>query len=125
MSLAEIIDMIVSNPANEQKIKPENYTHKILSEVNRITDILNDLLIVGHIETGKIKFKPEKVKIAEYITKIIKDNFFPYKDGRTLNYSIEENENYVQLDKNLMRHVIVNLIGNAFKYSPEKKAPIL
>lgn len=125
MSSAEIIDMIVSKPGSEQKIKPENYTHKILTEVNRITDILNDLLIVGQIETGKIKFKPEQVNIKEYVSKILKDNFCPYKDGRTIEYSILDREVKVQLDKNLMRHVIVNLIGNAFKYSPEKPSPIL
>ena len=125
MSSAEIIDMIVGKPKNEQKIKPENYTHKILSEVNRITDILNDLLIVGQIETGKIKFKPENVDIKEYVTKIIKENFSPFKDGRFLEYSIQDSDTKVQLDKNLMRHVIVNIIGNGFKYSPEKKAPIL
>jgi signal transduction histidine kinase len=125
MSSAEIIDMIVSKPNADAKIKPENYTQKILSEVNRITDILNDLLIVGQIETGKIKFKPEAVCIKEYIYKIIEENFAPYKDGRMLEYKLQEDERKVHLDKNLMRHVVVNLIGNAFKYSPNKRAPIL
>lgn len=124
MSSAEVIDMIVSNPKVDQKIKPENYTHKILTEVNRITDILNDLLIVGQIETGKIKFKPEPVDLKEYIIKILNENFLPYKDGRSVEYHIQDDERKVQLDKNLMRHVIVNLIGNAFKYSPNKPAPI-
>ena len=125
MSSAEIIDMIVSKPDVEVKIKPENYTHKILTEVNRITDILNDLLIVGQIETGKIKFKPESVNMKEYVEKIVEENFSPYKDGRVLEYHIQDDPEKVQLDKNLMRHVIVNLIGNAFKYSPNKRAPIL
>ena len=125
MSSAEIIDMIVSKPNTDQKIKPENYTIKILAEVNKITNILNDLLIVGQIESGKIKFKPETVDIKEFLEKIIEENFSTYKDGRSLEYSLEEDERKVELDKNLMRHVIVNLIGNAFKYSPNKRSPIL
>jgi len=125
MSSAEIIDMIVSKPNIDQKIKPKNYTHKILTEVNRITDILNDLLIVGQIESGKIKFKLETVNIKEYVEKIIMENFSTYIDGRNLEYRIPEADRKVQLDKNLMRHVIVNLIGNAFKYSPNRRAPIL
>jgi signal transduction histidine kinase len=51
------------------RLPNENYTTKILAEVNRITDILNDLLIVGQIESGKIKFNPEPVNIKEYIDK--------------------------------------------------------
>ena len=125
MSSAEIIDMIVSKPNTDQSIKPENYTIKILAEVNRITNILNDLLIVGQIESGKIKFKPEPVDIKEFLEKIIKEDFSTYKDGRRLEYNLVEDERKVQLDKNLMRHVIVNLIGNAFKYSPNKRSPIL
>jgi signal transduction histidine kinase len=125
MSSAEIIDMIVSKPNTDQKIKPENYTIKILAEVNKITNILNDLLIVGQIESGKIKFKPETVDIKEFIEKIIEENFSTYKDGRSVEYRIEEDKRKVELDKNLMRHVIVNLIGNAFKYSPNKRSPIL
>jgi signal transduction histidine kinase len=125
MSSAEIIDMILSKPNLDQKIKPENYTTKILAEVNKITDILNDLLIVGQIESGKIKFKPEPVSIKEYIEKIIEENFSTYKDGRKLDYRVQEDGRKVQIDKNLMRHVILNLIGNAFKYSPNKAAPIL
>jgi signal transduction histidine kinase len=125
MSSAEIIDMILSKPNLDQKIKPENYTTKILAEVNRITDILNDLLIVGQIESGKIKFKPEPVNIKEYIEKIVTKNYSTYKDGRSIDYRVQEDGRKVQLDKNLMRHVILNLIENAFKYSPNKPAPIL
>ncbi len=125
MSSAEIIDMIARKKDDEVKIKPENYTQKILTEVNRITDILNDLLIVGQIETGKIKFKPESVNLKEYVGKIIEENFSPYKDGRILEFKLLEDYEKVQLDKNLMRHVIVNLIGNAFKYSPNRRSPIL
>lgn len=125
MSSAEIIDLIVSKPNVDPKIKPKTYTIKILAEVNRITDILNDLLIVGQIETGKIKFIPELVNIKEYVLKIVNENFLPYKDGRILIFSIQEDDRKVQLDKNLMRHVILNLIGNAFKYSPNNQAPIL
>lgn len=125
MSSAEIIDLIVSKPNVDPKIKPKTYTIKILAEVNRITDILNDLLIVGQIETGKIKFIPELVNIKEYVLKIVNENFLPYKDGRILIFSIQEDDRKVQLDKNLMRYVILNLIGNAFKYSPNNQAPIL
>ena len=63
--------------------------------------------------------------MKEYVEKIVEENFSPYKDGRVLEYHIQDDPEKVQLDKNLMRHVIVNLIGNAFKYSPNKRAPIL
>ena len=65
-------------------IDTASMTSGIVKEVNRITDILDELLMVGRIESGKIKFDPVQVDVKEYIDTITRELFLPHQDGRNL-----------------------------------------
>lgn len=126
MSSAEILDMYDANDSEVAEMVDTRYmTNGIVREVNRITDILDELLMVGRIESGKIKFEPVQTNAAAYIQKIAEELFMPCNDGRMLTVSIDEGINDIYIDKSLMRHAIVNLVNNAFKYSPGTKSPEL
>jgi signal transduction histidine kinase len=81
--------------------------------------------MVGEIETGRIKFRAQNISFGEFIEIVVK-RFTPYADGRmlSLNYSVESNQE-ICIDKKLLIHALDNLLSNAFKYSTNKKAPLL
>lgn len=129
MSSAEILEMAEEMNGGEAKhdvqIDRKKFTSGIVKEVVKITDILNELLVVGRIENNKVRFSPALVNATSYINGIVEELYSPYSDGRTLSVNINAAVAEVYIDTTLMRHAIVNIINNAFKYSEGSKAPCL
>ena len=122
-SSAEIIQMMLASGKPKEEI--ENYANNILSEVERMTTFMNDILMISKIEAGKIEFKPEAVSLISFVNEIMQKAYLPWKDNRNLNLLVKGNERIFPVDVKMLRHILQNLIDNAFKYSPNKAAPQL
>ena len=90
---------------------------KIDNNVNSLMNIVNTLLDISRIESGKME-----VKIAPFeITKLIKDvaDFLsPQIQVKKINLSFEFSKSVTAyLDKNLIERVLINLINNAIKFT--------
>jgi len=120
---AEIIQMMleVGKPASD--ITP--FTSQIITEVERMTAFMNDLLMVSKIEAGKIDFHAEQTDLLSFINSIATNAYQPWKDGRQLSVTTKGKATAIAVDTKMLRHVLQNLIDNAFKYSTNKPAPIL
>ncbi|MCX5687205.1 MAG: hybrid sensor histidine kinase/response regulator [Candidatus Omnitrophica bacterium] len=88
--------------------------------VNRLSRLVNDLLDISKIESGKMELKKEPVEINNMIEenlvifdKIIKDK--KYKLQKDLAKDLPK----IDVDKDKVTQVFVNLLSNAIKYSPE------
>lgn len=125
MSSAEILEMYENNPNTAVTIDKRKFTSGIVKEVNKITDILNELLIVGRIENNKIKYSPKHVNTVSYINSLLEEQFSPFSDGRSVNLKIDNDVSSIFIDSNLMRHAISNILSNAFKYSAGRPDPEL
>jgi len=125
LSSAEIIDLTLPKENPNLIVNPKDYTQTIMQEVHNVTNILNELLIVGSIESPNSKFKGEMMEIQSFVASST-TKYLPYIDGRALQvfYSVEPSEQ-IFIDKKLMKHALDNLLNNAFKYSSGKKDPIL
>jgi len=89
---------------------------KIQSEVNGLTDILNDFLTVGTGETGKIELKVEKIDLKFFLNEEITS----LKDSTAKEHDIDyvfDGPEIANLDPKLLKHIISNLLSNAVKYS--------
>ena len=122
-SSAEIIQMMLASGKSREEI--ENYANNILSEVERMTTFMNDILMISKIEAGKIEFNPEDISLISFVNEIIQKAYSPWKDNRSLNLWVRGNERIFPFDVKMLRHILQNLIENAFKYSPNKQAPQL
>jgi signal transduction histidine kinase len=123
---AEILGMLCNKfQANEHDLNPEVMIGRITKEVKLMTEILNELMLISKIETGNIEFHPNVTDVADFIHDITHDMFLPYTDGRSLTIDIAQGITTAIFDKKLMRHALVNLINNAFKYSTGKPPPLL
>ena len=56
---------------------------------------------------------------------MIKNNFDPYLDGRNIILEMGDNITTWNLDPKLLKHTLINLIMNAFKYSYARPNPVL
>ena len=102
--------------SNLQSVKEETF---------RMTEIMNELLTLSQIEESNIKFKPQLIAIEEFIGDLVDVNYKPWRDGRHLNYSFRGLSEKIWIDEFSLTMIIKNIVENAFKYSPNKPAPVM
>lgn len=100
----------------EDQPKRDKHIANIISSVNVLTEILNDFLSVGKIEEGKVYVRPVEFDIQQYISTLVSDLRAIVRPGQQLNYK-HEGPDKVCLDSSLLRHILMNLITNAIKFS--------
>ncbi len=96
---------------------------RIENEVERLTNLMNDILTIGRIESGKIVVNLQKVDFVALVKEIIGQSFANQADGRKANLKVKGKEQMIELDSQIFAHVISNLVSNAFKYSEGSNAP--
>lgn len=122
----EILQMAkILPPEKAKQIKDDEMLRRMAREVTHMTETLNQLLMISRIENGKIEYAPKMVNMNFYVGEIIKELYTPHSDGRTLQAFIPEENITAEIDPKLIRHAIVNLLNNAFKYSIGKESPQL
>lgn len=123
----EIIELLLGRlDTSTLKVDPKTIVAKVVKEVKFMTQILNELMMISRIESGNIQYTPELVNVKQFITGIMTDLYNPYSDGRVLEVILPDNDIISdKIDQKLLRHAIINLVNNAFKYSSGKQPPIL
>ena len=102
----------------EDQPKRDKHLQRIISSVNMLIDLLNDFLSVGKIEEGKIQVRPVELNITEVITAISEEIKNNLKKDQEIRYH-HQGKAEVEMDPSLLKHIIMNLVSNASKFSPE------
>lgn len=102
----------------EDQVKRDKHLERIISSVSMLTDILNDFLSVGKIEEGKIQVRLTEFNIEEHIKAIAEEIKNILQKGQVIQYR-HEGDPIVLLDPSLLKHIVMNLVSNAVKFSPE------
>lgn len=94
--------------------KTNNHLNKISEQVRRMTELINEVLLISKIESGGIL--PEFLDLN--IKDLLENITFEYsQNGYDINYIINTKDYIIQADRNMIYHVLYNLISNAAKYS--------
>lgn len=102
----------------EDQPKRDKHIQRIISSVNLLTDILNDFLNVGKIEEGKIQARFSLFDIEKNMTETMVEMQHICKKGQQIKY-VHEGDTKVELDPGMFKHISLNLLTNAIKFSPE------
>jgi signal transduction histidine kinase len=123
------LSTILSSITLLEKYKKSNDEEKYSKHINRIrtsvhnlTVILNDFLSLDKLEDGKISFTPLEFNIESLMEEIIEEMQLMAKQGQKLEYSKEGKFKALFQDPQILRNIMVNLISNAIKYSPENRS---
>jgi signal transduction histidine kinase len=98
----------------------KKYDHlgKIKRSVNNLTELLNDFMSLGKLEEGKILVSNTQVNIKQFLEELVPEIELLRKSNQTIHCEYFGEENEMPLDKQLLRSILLNLLGNAIKYSP-------
>jgi PAS domain S-box-containing protein len=118
-----LIDKYLSN--NEVNMislreKSEKHVQRIKSSVGTLIGILDDFLSLDKLEQGIIETKPSLFNIKQFAEDTVDEIHTTLKDGQQINYTHKGNPAEVFIDQKMLKNVLINLLSNAGKYSPEK-----
>ncbi|MGN1016706.1 MAG: ATP-binding protein [Faecousia sp.] len=112
-----------TNIAMKQEPKPEvrNCLEKISESSEHLLTLINDVLDISRIESGKIKFAPVPVDITEVVATVTSITYgFLSNRNITFRTHLEAPETpYVIADAVRIREVLVNILGNAVKFTDD------
>lgn len=91
---------------------------KIRAQVDHMTQLLEDILLVGRLEAGVVSIKAERFDFCELLREVI-DDFRAQTSQGVIHAQLPDAPLVVEADRKLWQQVVVNLISNAVKYSLE------
>ena len=91
----------------------------IAEGVQRMTNLLDRVQLLGQVNTNTLEFHPESIDLIALCHTIIEEtqDLFPLASCTVLTRFAPQPE-AGQFDPHLLRHIFGNLLSNAFKYSP-------
>ena len=112
-----------TNIALKQETKPEvrNCLEKIGDSSEHLLTLINDVLDISRIESGKTQFTPAPVDITT-VADMVMDITYGFLSNRNITFHVrrEKPENpYVLADAVRIREVLVNILGNAVKFTDD------
>jgi signal transduction histidine kinase len=99
--------------------KREKQIHRILEENRKMTQMMDDLLIVRKGIAGGLQFTPERISLRTIEDDIIAPTVMIKPENITFELEITDASHEGVFDPKLLRHILDNLLSNAFKYSPD------
>jgi PAS domain S-box-containing protein len=101
---------------------PENvkkHIERIKNAIRGLNSILSEFLSLGRLEEGRVEADMAQISIETCIQEVLDNLKHLLKPGQTLETDLQEKQ--VWADPNLVRNILINLVSNAIKYSPENK----
>jgi PAS domain S-box-containing protein len=98
--------------------KQKEFLKKIYDTSKFMLELLNSLLDISKIESGKLELEITKNNYPDFVRKNIEFNrFFATEKGISIDSVLSDDISLVDFDKNKIEQVLNNLISNAIKYS--------
>jgi two-component system phosphate regulon sensor histidine kinase PhoR len=113
--LETLLDGALEEPANARRFLEIAHTH-----AERLSRLVDDLLQLSDIETGRVVLKPASLQLHEVAVDVVA--FFE-KQAAQKNLCLINNvpcDLRVQADWDRLTQIFVNLVDNAVKYTPEQ-----
>ncbi|MFB9844396.1 sensor histidine kinase [Mucilaginibacter ginsenosidivorans] len=112
----QIIERIAEKDGNMQEAAP--FVSKAVKQVNKLTEIIHDLMDVTRIQGGKLELVKTEFDLMEMISEAVEQCGADDRHEVTI-----EGDEVVMIhaDRNRLEQVVSNLLTNAFKYSDESK----
>jgi PAS domain S-box-containing protein len=123
-SSADLLERYRQRFSEEKQL---THLYRIQTAVERMIQMLNDILILGQAEAGKLEFHPTSVDLVQFCRNLVEDLQLAANPKNAVSEAIPQEcilftcqyqSLPASIDEKLLRHILNNLLSNAIKYSP-------
>ena len=117
-SIKAAIDIVISGTAGEPTPDQKNFLGKAKDNVDRLNRLINDILDLAHLESGKVSLNVQAGDINKTIRSVVEtQESVARAKGLDLKVSLEEQIPAIPFDSDKIIQVLNNLISNAIKFT--------
>ncbi|MEQ9233706.1 hybrid sensor histidine kinase/response regulator [Coleofasciculus sp. E2-BRE-01] len=99
--------------------KKEKHLRQIKLSVNQMIQLLDDVLLIGRAESGKVDLQLISINLVEFCHNLVEEIQTNAGEQYQIIFNHQGEVSEACLDVNLLRPILSNLLANAVKYSPE------
>lgn len=121
--LKSSMEIILSGAAGQITDEAKNFIGLAKNNINRLSGIIEDLLDLSRIETGKFNFEYKKVDITQSL-ELLKNTFEQAAKEKNIKITLDIKEKLPEIYADIRRieQIFSNLVSNALKFTPENGA---
>jgi PAS domain S-box-containing protein len=90
---------------------------RIQLAIKRMTELLEDILVIGKIEANTLQFQPVSLNLELFCRQLVEEQQLNDSNQHPIALIVEGGNTDAQMDEKLLRQMLGNLISNALKYS--------
>jgi signal transduction histidine kinase/ligand-binding sensor domain-containing protein len=118
-SIKGSVDNMLDGITGEINDKQARYLGRVQGNANRLSRLVDDLLDLSRIEAGRLELRPTNVDVAQ-IGRDVVANLQTLAADKQITLAIDTNgEATAWADADRVHQVLVNLVGNAVKFTPD------
>ena len=102
----------------EQK---NDYLQTVNTSVERMTMMIDDILVISKIEAKVLEVQPETLDVAAFCQDLLREQDY-VRPHIPIQFSCRSRQIIADLDPRLLRPILSNLLSNAIRYTPDDKA---
>jgi len=118
--------MLVNGKMGELNQNQKIYLDRIFSSTERLIKLVNDMLNISRIESGRLTIDPIPTDIGTLVSEVITEMQTRSAEvGVHLSYTKPHSPLIVKADVGRIKEVLINLIGNSLKFTPKDGSTIV
>lgn len=112
--------ILTSGRLGELKPEQKERLERINKHSNDLAQLINNLLDISRIESGRVTMEIRETPLDEII-KDVSEIIFPQVEEKSIKFEIERDPviNKIWVDRQQIERVLINILGNAVKFTPE------
>lgn len=108
----------------DQKLTPEKKAkcfEQMNMTIHSMTKLLDEVMFLGKTEVGKLEYEPKPLNLEIFCRNLTESMQLGDNNKHQIIFNCQGNCTEVEIDQGLLHHILINLLSNALKYSPQGK----